>query len=200
MPPSTIDGPEAPRLPTNDRPFSAGCVFWFVVLGFALTTLFWPTFAPVRHQLINELKQVAGAITLNTDESPNVSTDTPPTYQIVLLGDTYYRLQVVTTPADQERGLSGRSSLPERSGMLFKFAKPGTYTFWMKGMLMPLDIVFVDRGKIVNIANNLPYPKTPNETPAAVKPTQAFTDAIEIPAGDADKLRLKIGQTISLEN
>lgn len=199
MPQNTIDAPESPRLPTNDRPFSAGCVFWFVILGFALTLFFWPSFSTFRHQLESDVKQAVGTIVVTNEEGNDAPTGSPVTYQVVLLNDTYYRLQVVTTPADQERGLSGRTSLPERTGMLFTFPKPGTYTFWMKGMRIPLDIIFVDNGKIVNIANNLPYPKTASELPATVKPTQAFTDAIEIPAGDADNLGLKIGQTVSLE-
>jgi uncharacterized membrane protein (UPF0127 family) len=71
---------------------------------------------------------------------------------------------VVTTRGDQEKGLSGLSSLPFNTGMLFKFERPGIYAIWMKDMLFSIDILWLDeKFKITHIETNVSpstYPKT----------------------------------------
>ncbi len=42
------------------------------------------------------------------------------------------KVDLATTIADQELGLSGRTGLEEDEGMLFVFNKPDKYAFWMK--------------------------------------------------------------------
>jgi hypothetical protein len=53
---------------------------------------------------------------------------------------------------ERSRGLSGRSSLGDYEGMLFIFQNEVNNPFWMKDMLIPLDIIFIDyEGNIVDI-------------------------------------------------
>jgi hypothetical protein len=40
-------------------------------------------------------------------------------------------------------GLMGRKGLGEREGMLFVFGREGRLKFWMRNMLMPLDMIFI---------------------------------------------------------
>lgn len=55
------------------------------------------------------------------------------------------------TPVQQEKGLMGRPSLPQGSGMLFVFPKDQILSFWMKDTLIPLDITFFDgNGRFVS--------------------------------------------------
>ena len=52
-------------------------------------------------------------------------------------------------------GLSGRENLSDGWGTLFIFEKPGRYSFWMYGMLFPLDIIWIDEnGVVVYIVEN----------------------------------------------
>ncbi|HBB03890.1 TPA: hypothetical protein DCZ39_03240 [Patescibacteria group bacterium] len=45
-----------------------------------------------------------------------------------------------------------RTSMPEDSGMIFVFPKPGIYNFWMKDTLIPLDMIWIDEQfKVVRI-------------------------------------------------
>src|ERR1044072_737556 len=48
-------------------------------------------------------------------------------------------MELAITPADQERGLMHRKSLPAGHGMLFPFPLPRTASFWMKDTPLALD-------------------------------------------------------------
>ena len=73
-------------------------------------------------------------------------------------------VEIADTPAKRERGLSGRESLPPNTGLLFVFDEPGQYGFWMKDMLFPIDILWLDEnfqivGSWLN-ADPTSYPKS----------------------------------------
>ena len=53
------------------------------------------------------------------------------------------RLEWADVYQEREKGLMGRTSLPENAGMLFVFETPKTYCFWMKNTLLPLTAAFV---------------------------------------------------------
>src|SRR3989344_9043068 len=67
---------------------------------------------------------------------------------IKIAGQTI-KVDLVLTPAEQEKGLSGRSELKEGEGMLFVFNKPDKHLFWMKDMNFPIDIIWLDVNKKV---------------------------------------------------
>src|SRR3989338_662243 len=58
-------------------------------------------------------------------------------------------VELAVTPAQRERGLSGRDRLEPRSGMLFVFEDDGVRGFWMKGMTFPIDIIWIDDERVV---------------------------------------------------
>ncbi|MFA5411984.1 MAG: DUF192 domain-containing protein [Candidatus Micrarchaeia archaeon] len=61
-------------------------------------------------------------------------------------------VEVADSMGELEQGLMFRESLPEDEGMLFVFQQPGTYAFWMKNTLIPLDAIYMDaNGTIVDI-------------------------------------------------
>ena len=51
--------------------------------------------------------------------------------------------------AERERGLMGRCTLKENTGMAFFFDPPESVGFWMKNTLINLDIAFVDKAGVV---------------------------------------------------
>jgi len=102
--------------------------------------------------------------------------------------------------ATRERGLMGRASLPADGGMLFVFPDNARRAFWMKNCLIDLDIIFLDGLGYVTAVHTMtaPAPGTPDErlpTWSSRKPAQF---AIELNAGEADKLGVDVGQRIDL--
>jgi uncharacterized membrane protein (UPF0127 family) len=110
-----------------------------------------------------------------------------------------FRLEIAQTLSQKTRGLSHRSSLCPQCGMIFIYSQEGTYPFWMKDTLIPLDMIWLDRrGKVVTIhtakvETNIPDSQLPlyqNPLPAKY--------IIELPAGTAQNLGLKPGKIIDL--
>jgi hypothetical protein len=54
------------------------------------------------------------------------------------------RVEVATTPRQQQMGLMFRQSMPDGEGMLFVFAAEKKNSFWMHNTLIPLDMFFID--------------------------------------------------------
>jgi len=64
-------------------------------------------------------------------------------------------IEIADTPETQMKGLMGRNTLDDSSGMLFVFDRLEPQKFWMKNTPVPLDIIFVGGdGCIVNIVES----------------------------------------------
>ncbi|MBI2883908.1 MAG: DUF192 domain-containing protein [Candidatus Methylomirabilis oxyfera] len=102
-------------------------------------------------------------------------------------------VDVARTAREQAMGLGGRSSLPKAGGMLFPFDAAERRTFWMNGMLIPLDILWIRNGKIVAIDANVPPPRS-HETPAIISHVADLV--LEVPAGFVRETGISVGQTV----
>ena len=72
------------------------------------------------------------------------------------LGSDCFMLEKADTDVLRVQGLSGRTSLPSSLGMLFIFDRASEQCFWMKDMLLPLDMIWLDSSKrIVKIEHNV---------------------------------------------
>ncbi len=118
----------------------------------------------------------------------------------VTIGNHTFSVSVVKSQKDQEIGLSGRNSIADTQGMLFLFTKPDYYTFWMRDMKFPLDIVFIRNNKIVTIFQNTPKPQD-NQNVYSLplyKPIQFADMVLEMNAGLTQKDTIKIGDTVKI--
>lgn len=102
-------------------------------------------------------------------------------------------VDVARTAREQAMGLGGRSSLPKDGGMLFPFDAAKRRTFWMKGMLIPLDILWIRDGKIVAIDANVPPPRS-HGTPAIVSHVADLV--LEVPGGFVRETGISVGQAV----
>jgi uncharacterized protein len=78
---------------------------------------------------------------------------------IVAANGTTARLdvEIAETAEERERGLSGRSELPQDTGMLFVLRERGP-GFWMKDTSIPLSVAFIEEcGQIVDIQDMRPH-------------------------------------------
>jgi len=72
--------------------------------------------------------------------------------QKVTLNNKKYTLEVARTEEEKRKGLGGREVLNDGDGMIFLYDKTDYLNFWMKDTLIPLQILFVNKCEIVDIA------------------------------------------------
>src|SRR5574337_563769 len=115
--------------------------------------------------------------------------------EVVIDGRTTVAVEVARTAQEQAMGLGGRLSLPKGRGMLFPFDAAKPRVFWMQGMLIPIDIVWIREGKIAAIDANVAPPRS-HETPAIVSHVADLV--LEVPAGFAAEMGVQIGQSVKI--
>ena len=104
-----------------------------------------------------------------------------------------FKLEVVKDEAAQERGLGGRASIPENYGMLFVFPKKSLIGFWMKDMLVPIDIVWLsDDGTVLGIEDSI----SPSTYPDAVYPPKPVRYVLETRAGEMRRQGWHVGARV----
>ena len=108
-------------------------------------------------------------------------------------------LTVADSQEEKEIGLSETNSLPQEKGMIFLFEKPGLYSFWMKNMKFPIDIIYINNDQIVTIQNNV-QPVKEQESPTVYTSTEPADKVLEIQAGLAKTYGFKKGDMVKYEN
>ncbi|MDB9525583.1 DUF192 domain-containing protein [Oscillatoria sp. CS-180] len=116
----------------------------------------------------------------------------------VELGGQRIGLEVALTSQQQAIGLMARESLADDHGMLFPFDPARRVSFWMKNVLIPLDMVFIYQGQIVDIASNVP-PCESMPCPTYGPDQQIVDQVIELRGGLAGDLNLQVGDTVAIE-
>ena len=112
----------------------------------------------------------------------------------VVVNGQVFNVGVADTSYLQHRGLSGEKSLDTDEGMFFIFQNPGKYGFWMKNMLFPIDIVWIDQNlKIIGIEKNV----SPDTYPKTFYPPENVLYVLEISAGRANSSNIKIGDSVN---
>jgi len=112
----------------------------------------------------------------------------------VTIDNVTFNVLVSKTQEDREKGLSGRDFLPQDEGMIFLFDKPDYFSFWMKGMKFPLDMIFINNSKIVAIFRNVPI-QNPTDTE---NPHLIADKVLEINAGISKKNNFKVGDFVKI--
>lgn len=110
-------------------------------------------------------------------------------------------VEIVDTQTKRSKGLGGREALATDAGMLFVFDTTGKHPFWMKGLTFPLDFVWIKGDKVVDLSSNI-EPPTPGQQDASLPIYQSKEDVdkvLEVNAGIAQRLNIKVGDTIKIE-
>ncbi len=109
-------------------------------------------------------------------------------------------LLIAKSAKEKEIGLSEKTALPQDTGMLFPFEKADYYSFWMKNMKISIDIIYINKNKIVAIYENLKPPATNQENIPIFKPEEVSNAVLEINAGLSKKYNFKKGDEVKIEN
>lgn len=122
------------------------------------------------------------------------STVYPNTSPMQIGGETF-QASVAKTWPERIAGLSGTPFLPDTVVKLFVFDSPGLHSIWMKDMLYSIDIIWVaEDSTIIDIKESA----TPESFPESFVPAQEALYVIEMAAGVADRLGLKVGDSVVL--
>lgn len=105
-------------------------------------------------------------------------------------------IDIAKTSREQEIGLAKYVTLPKDHAMYFPFAYSDYYAFWMKNMHFPIDMLFIQNGKIVTIYKNVPVPKNNNEQLPIYRPTAPVNAVLEINAGLAKTYGFRINDRV----
>jgi len=129
------------------------------------------------------------------------ATESPPIIapQAVFETVTVY-LEVARTDAERAKGLGGHAPLGETEGMLFAFERPAVYAFWMKGMLFPIDLMWIEKGQVVYVQANAPHPG-PADTDGTLPiyaPNSPAAYVLEVNAGFAADYGIGPGTPVQL--
>lgn len=116
---------------------------------------------------------------------------------VIIHGETIV-VDVAESPEQQERGLSGRARLAPGEGMLFVYADAGSLVFWMRDMLIPIDIVWLSNHRVVHIEASVPPPRpgTALRELPTYRAGQPANFVLELAAGRSRELGLKIGDRV----
>ena len=120
-------------------------------------------------------------------QNANALTDqgTLPTQQFMING-AIYQIEIAQTRQQLQIGLMGRTSIARNKGMLFVFPQFRSHGIWMKNMLIPLKVAWLDKQLNVIAVKKL-MPCQTKQCPVS-KPSIASAYVVELNV--KDKIRI----------
>ena len=118
----------------------------------------------------------------------------------VAVNDGQFQVKIAETESEKQVGLSETESLPENEGMLFLFDEPDYYSFWMRDMKFPIDIIFINGNKVTTIISNALPPSQTDGSLTTFQPKEKSDKVLEVNAGIAQKYNIQEGSIIDINN
>ncbi len=161
-------------------------IFYIVVFA-ASAAILWHAVTPFVSNLHEDV--------LTKRINIEVLSNDPRPLSVTVGSSTPLLLEFAITPAERSLGLGGRSYLAEGTGLLFIFDKSDTYGIWMKNMLFPIDVAWLDsKYKIIHIEHDI----QPFSYPETFYPSSPARYILETNAGFFDKNGISTGTTLGL--
>lgn len=121
---------------------------------------------------------------------------------IIQIGERTIAVAVASTPEQRAQGLAGCQEIPQDRGMYFPYDRHTNAAFWMKGMLIPLDIIWIADGQVIGIEENVPPPSDPAADPSQLPryhSPEPVTGVLEIAAGGAAEYKIDVGDPVQFD-
>ena len=134
-----------------------------------------------------------------TETGPSPQTGLPTTTVQIITTERTYNItaEVAATQEQQRIGMMHRTYVGEDQGMIFVYQDEDYRSFWMKDTLIPLDFVWINKGRVVEITQNVqPQDYQPPQT---LSPQQPVDQVLELNAGAISKLGISPSQSVSLD-
>ena len=153
---------------------------------------------PLRASVLVLIVSLAALATLLFAQKIEAPTKEPEAQVVAPVSDIpALRIEYATTEEQRSRGLSGRAEIPPHYGMLFLFPSPMRPGFWMKDMLVAIDIIWLsDSNEILGIEHSV-SPDT-YEKGIVFYPPEPVTRVLETRAGYANERGWEVGSIVPL--
>ena len=114
----------------------------------------------------------------------------------VCVKDACVQAEIADTLTQRDEGLMYRTELAEGRGMLFIFEIEDIYSFWMKNMQIPLDMIWINGDNvIVDIKAKVP-PCT--DACDSLTPANKAKYVLEVSSGFCERHSIVIGDRVDL--
>lgn len=118
-----------------------------------------------------------------------------PKYNEVCFNDRCFFVELAITQQEKIDGLMFRESLDPDKGMLFVYEEEAEYSFWMKNVNFPLDIVWINGNReVIYIKRN--FQPCMEDSCEIAKPSQKAKYALELNADVLDEMSVEIGDKL----
>jgi uncharacterized membrane protein (UPF0127 family) len=104
-------------------------------------------------------------------------------------------VEVARTQAQQADGLSGRTELGGGEGMLFLHGNREIRYYWMKDMLIPIDIIWIDGERVAGYLERVEVEDPPYTLRSSVVPVDKV---LEVNAGFVKDNNVAIGDLLDI--
>jgi len=133
---------------------------------------------------------------MDVSVAPNIVENEKPAGSRAIINGHMLELEVVRTPEEQNKGLSGKQELADNAGMLFPYQREAIPGFWMPDMNFSIDIIWIDKDKnIVGIENNV----SPATFPEIFRPSSPVLYVLEVNATWAKDHGVVVGDKVILD-
>ena len=134
-----------------------------------------------------------------TDSEARTPTQAP-ALTPVQVGDAVVQAEIADDNSERALGLGERDRLARDAGMYFVLTSDAP-RIWMKGMRFPLDLVWINGNRVVDVTADVPHqPNTPEAQLRIYSPSQPANRLLEVNAGWAERNGVRRGDRVRLEN
>ena len=132
----------------------------------------------------------------NNSSNENIAVNNKSKKNYVIINNYIINVELALTNEDRQKGLMGREILNDNDGMLFVFENEEKHEFWMKNMIISLDIIWINSdGEVVHIEKQVP----PCEDNCIIySPSLPAQYVLELNSGSIERLSIENGMKIQL--
>jgi len=116
----------------------------------------------------------------------------------IFVNDVLFKADTAIFLDKKYKGLSKINSINDNQAMLFVYLYSGEHGFWMKDVNFPLDFLWIEKNKIIEISENInPFNNEGQIT--QLKPNHKVDKVLEIKAGTVSRCGIKIGDEVFIK-
>ena len=114
----------------------------------------------------------------------------------VIINNYTINVELALTNEERQKGLMGKEILNDNDGMLFIFENEEIHEFWMKNMIISLDIIWINSdGEVVHVEKQVPPCEENCDIYSPLLPAKYV---LELSSGSAERLIIENGTEIQL--